>query len=367
MPPGGFAQFWKTYSIPGQRASQEKRAQEKWEEEKKELSRDEEWRKGRDEIRARYTSEPIFTQADDGDVPVQVGTRPKKLSPADSMRMVEDVAAHDFAHGKLGANGWQQAGDTVRRMKAEGMLDAHRAFVESGDIRKAADVFNSVGKRRVDVASLRAEEVEHPAFGKYLTYRGTYEDGEPFTYDPIKTSVLAGGARAFLESQKDEATAGRQRDALEIRGEEVARKAERDAAEDSRRSRELDIRERELTARRTSAPERKTALQRNVDYLVANGVAKDHTDAFSRLREALKKPEADAVVAITRDLSRSPRFMGKDGTERATTEAKRIVRESRADDAPAGYRSAEDVRSAFRSGKISRAQAVKELRGFGYE
>jgi hypothetical protein len=125
-------------------------------------------RPGRERIRTDMTTSPVYQDVDG--TQVEIGRRPKELGFKDNLKLVEEMAAHDFKYGKMPLMDYANAGDRVKQMKAEGMLDAHQAFVETGDIRKAAEKFNEVATRRSTWTRLKAKEIDGP-FGKHVVYR----------------------------------------------------------------------------------------------------------------------------------------------------------------------------------------------------
>jgi len=105
------------------------------------------------------------------------------------------------------------------------------------------------------------------------------------------------------------------------------------------------------------------------------GAAKDEAEAFTALRTTMGKPEADAILDMTKALMGRPGYLGKEGTKKAEADAREIVRSVRAS-APAAparaavpkssFKTPEDVRAAFRAGRLDRAAAIRELGAFGF-
>lgn len=226
MADSGFAGFWKTYSIPGQRASAEARLQKEHEAKEKDRARDEEWRTGRQAAISKATSEDIFSY-EDGGVPVKVGSRPRDLDTAGLMNLVEEVSAHDFKYGKMPLLDFASAKQKVKALQNEGFFDAYAKFKTTGDARAAGEEFNKTGKVKLDLDSLKAEEVTHPSFGvKYKIIRGKTADGQDFTYDPIQAAAIAGGAKGYETHLKNES------DAVHKRAEETRKDKETNAKVD---------------------------------------------------------------------------------------------------------------------------------------
>ena len=118
-----------------------------------------------------------------------------------------------------------------------------------------------------------------------------------------------------------------------------------------------------------------TALMRNVDYLVKQGIAKDPADAFGKLRTSTEKPESDAIMSVASILARDPRYRGNAGMARARQDATDMVRSIRRGESTGRGESAsrslfgspEDVRRAYKRGEIDRPAATRELLNFGFE
>ncbi len=112
-----------------------------------------------------------------------------------------------------------------------------------------------------------------------------------------------------------------------------------------------------------------TALERNVRFLIDQGIAKTPAAAFEKLRTAMSKGDEDAVLSLAGSLLRGPGFSGPKGRDKAIAEAQRMIESIRGPSAPGAstYQSAEDVRAAYRAQKIDRATALKELERFGFE
>jgi hypothetical protein len=344
------------------------REKEKYEFEKRERQRKEQYELGLKNIVDKYTTEPLLTEDAAGNI-TQVGTRQKKPDLRGALGMIEEVNAYNVAHGKFSPEGYAAALERAKKMREEGVFEAYQVLLQTGDPRRAVEQYNRVGEDRIKLDdTLRAVEVEHPLFGRYTKLVGQHESGAPAELDMFKAAAAVGGAKGFLDRAEKEARLRILRDEADTRSRESARRAEADAARDDRENRRIDILERIASRGSAAGAPKQTALQRNVEYLVANGVAKDAADAFGKLRTAMGKSEDDAILAVARDLARSPRFMGKGGPERAVEEATRMVRALRTEreSEGGGFNSAEEVRSAFRAGRIDRARAIKELGNFGF-
>jgi len=74
------------------------------------------------------------------------------------------------------------------------------------------------------------------------------------------------------------------------------------------------------------AAQKDTALQKNVDYLVNQGIAKDAKAAFALLRTTTAKPREDAILSLAMVLiSRGVGYRGEKGQAKAIEDAKRMV------------------------------------------
>lgn len=228
------------------RDEHERQQKEQYEHERQGREREQAWRAGRDQIRNELTTEPVYQDVEG--VQVEIGRRPRQMSFTDNLKLVERMSAHDFQHGKMGVLDYKNAGDAVRQMQAEGFLDAHRAFVDTGDIKAAAAKFNEVGGKKVRADTLKAREIDGP-FGKQLVYSGQFEDGEQFDYDPVRAAALAGGAKGFLAMEESKGKAGREKEKLALERTEADRKAAQDRTTAGQKDRELGIREREVAVK----------------------------------------------------------------------------------------------------------------------
>jgi hypothetical protein len=66
---------------------------------------------------------------------------------------------------------------------------------------------------------------------------------------------------------------------------------------------------------------------------------------------------------------RGPGFAGPNGADKAIAQAKRMLEQIRGAEpsATGKYKTAEDVRAAYRTKKIDRATALRELERFGFD
>jgi hypothetical protein len=246
------------------------------------------------------------------------------------------------------------------RAQQENALTALRSLLQ-GDPQGAEEAFNSTGRVKIEPGSLKQLED-----GRWqVTVAGT---GQTRTFDPRQMYRSFLSPREFLEFERRERA-------------DVATAAHRDrtAAETERhhratetiQARNADLKLEIARIRSERGPDAATALQRNLGHLVKIGVAKTEAEAFGKLRTSLGKPEEDAILDLTKNLMGRPAYYGKDGAKKAEADAREIVRSIRGGSAaPAAspFKSDQDVKAAFRAGRINRAQAERVLREqFGYQ
>ena len=144
-------------------------------------------------------------------------------------------------------------------------------------------------------------------------------------YEPKRQTSVAPGAAVAVDGKiTDVNTAG-----LEVKR----------AADFNKLDYEYGLKRDLETFKRAHGAESTTALMRNMEYLVKSGVAKDHKEAYERLRTTTEKSERDATAALAGKLMQSPRYRGSGGPQRAMEDALGMVRSVRgaeADDGGAG-------------------------------
>jgi hypothetical protein len=254
---------------------------------------------------------------------------------------------------------WLEAGSRVQREnwpKAMKLLSA-------GDAAGAEEAFNSTGRLKVVPGSTK--EIGE---GKW---QSTLEGGETKVFEPLKYMRAMLSPKEFftldMQQKKIQSDAEDRKAAREDRGYAQANTL----AERERHNRSMEGMQSEmLQFRKERGVDSETAMIKNINYLVKSGVAKDHREAFDRLRTAMEKPEDDAILSVAKTLMQSPKYFGQNGTNRAMQDAQSMVgalKKGKASGAGGSFKSADDVRTAFRAGRINRATAIKELGGFGFQ
>jgi hypothetical protein len=259
------------------------------------------------------------------------------------------------------------------RAQQENALTALRSLLQ-GDPQGAEEAFNSTGRVKIEPGSLK--QIEE---GRWqATIAGT---GETRTFDPRQMYRSFLSPREFFELER--------RERADV---STAAHRERTAAETERYHRErenifrMDAETRrrfaEARAARAAQGQPETALQRNTRHLVSIGAARDEAEAFAIMRQAGGKPEREGIAGLAKILMNRPGYMGRDGPARAMTDAAEMWRSMGGQQqpqapsppaAPAGpgapaFKSAEDVRRAYKAGQLPRDQAERVLREqFGYQ
>jgi len=183
---------------------------------------------------------------------------------------------------------------------------------------------------------------------------------------------------------------------LDLEREKGERADRRDTEQHSERlailNRQLANQEKSLARQYALDRRQSTAMTINLEYLVANGIAKDPSEAFERLRAGVTKSPESAIAKMTDTLLKSGdrRYRGQEGRALAVDDARSLIGKINAADeedfehgfesarplgarrgqgtgAQSSFSSAEEVRAAHRAGRIDRATAIRELQRFGYE
>jgi hypothetical protein len=269
------------------------------------------------------------------------------------------------------------------RAQKENAIGALRALL-AGDTQGAETAFNGAGGIKIEPGSIKALEG-----GKYqVTIAGT---GEMRTFDPREMLRSFLSPRDFFEiarrEEADKATAAhRERTAADL-----AAHRDRTASEAERHNREREdiLRmsaedRRDLAAARAARgpqPQQQTALQRNTGHLVKIGAAKDEAEAYAIMRQAGGKPEREGISSLAKILLNRPGYTGKDGATRAVQDAATLWRSMGGQQPaapaapaapatvtpPAAFKTPDDVKAAFKAGRLPRAQAESILRNqFGF-
>lgn len=296
---------------------------------------------------------------------------------------------------------------------ASGVADLAGTYMKSG-IKKAAEI--DLAKIRGEIEKDRDErlyEIKNrdrrsigsafTAAGQSVSETGVDEEGNEITKTrtPSRAEQLAAGERRALElGDIDSAKnlkamgapkltkVGQDETILNERGETVFANtagAERRKSE-MKGKHSLDVERDRLKVDReyglrlaiekfkiTNGTEKTTALMQNISFLKEQGIAEDSKSAFEMLRTSMSKPEDQAILDMSKALLRGPGYRGRDGQQRALDDAENLVTSVRRRETKAGnksrsaagaYSSAEDVRDAYRAGKIGRSEAELELLGF---
>ena len=107
-------------------------------------------------------------------------------------------------------------------LRDEGMFEAYQYFQGTGDMAGAVERFNQYGKKKIDPATLKEEQVQDPLLGRpYSRVKGKYEDGSVFVFDPVRMAEAAGGIKAFMDRRGKEGD-----QAIKTRGKQAELAAE---------------------------------------------------------------------------------------------------------------------------------------------
>jgi hypothetical protein len=151
-------------------------------------------------------------------------------------------------------------------------------------------------------------------------------------------------------------------------------------------NKQLLVQERQLEHTYKLNKNQSTALTTNVRFLVDNEIAKSPAAAFEMLRERMTKSPKETLLKMTDTLLRSEpiRYRGEAGRQKAVDDARSLIDQINGVDAAeaqsaydeetsggapkaANFGSADDVRQAYRAGRIDRNAAERELGRFGYK
>lgn len=140
-------------------------------------------------------------------------------------------------------------------------------------------------------------------------------DGKPVVEELIRLVAADGGEDVIVPRKRLEENAEKHKP---IKERELTEKVRHNKATEGIQRQLADVRAQRGT-------EAATALERNVMFLVKNGIAKDAVEGFAKLRTAMEKPEEDAILSVAGNLMKGPRYMGKDGWNRAVKDATTMV------------------------------------------
>lgn len=241
------------------------------------------------------------------------------------------------------------------RAQQEGAITAVRALLQ-GDPAGAEAAFNATGKTKIEPGSLK------PIGGGrwQATMAGT---GQTQTFDPQQMLRSFLNPKDFFELGLREKKAA---DDAAHRDRTAAEQERHNRATEANAARNAELRVELANLRKTSGEGAETAMVKNIKFMVDKKVASSEAEAFGMLRTAMEKPEDDAVLSVAKSLMGGTGYMGKDGPARAMKDASEMVRQLKSTQAqPAAptpaFKSANDVKAAFRAGRIDRAAAMKAL------
>ncbi len=196
----------------------------------------------------------------------------------------------------------------------ENGIDALRRLI-GGDVQGAEAAFNATGNVKVKPGSTR-----DLGNGRYSI---TLADGQERTIDPrqILRSYLS--PRDFFTLEVKEIEAG----SREQQRKDTAAGRDRSLTEQERHNRATEGIQRQLADFRAQrGADAETAMVKNIRFMINNGIAKDATEAYGKLRTALEKPEEDAILTVAGNMMRGPGYYGKDGWTKAVRDATKMVR-----------------------------------------
>jgi len=253
--------------------------------------------------------------------------------------------------------------DSQKNLEREGMKDVVVAALSGRDDAELEKIYNRSGQDRIDPGSVKMDRKTGFVFFT--------NNGEQKQINMTQMAELLGVVKRE-EKKQTVLPAGSQ---LAVDGKIVATNTAgvdaKSAADLSKLDYEYGLKRNLESFKAKHGEGKATALIQNMGYLVKSGVAADSKDAYSKLRTTMEKPEEDAVLSLATTLAKSPGYRGKDGLNRAIADATGMVKSVRGAAPPAQgapYKSAEDIRAAFRAGTIDRATAEAELqKGFGYK
>lgn len=250
----------------------------------------------------------------------------------------------------------------------------------AGDAQGAEAAFQASGDMKLEPGSLKPLEG-----GKWqATIAGT---GQVRTFDPLAELRMTLNPKDYFELAAREGKANAE---AANRDRTFAETKRHNEATEKTAARNADLKLDLARIRGERGHEAATALERNLARLVKIGAAKTEAEAFTMLRESGAKPEREGIAALAKVLLSRPGYFGRDGAAKAITDATGLYRSIGAQPnpqpasppapgaprtpgagpavAPAGaFKSADDVRAAFRAGRLPRDQAESILRDqFGY-
>jgi len=267
----------------------------------------------------------------------------------------------------------QRLTKTMDTLETEGMRKVTQAVLVGQSPEEIERIFNSTGTHRIRPGSV--------SVGSDGKLSAVTEDGSPYVFNAPLYARLTGmtkEAKAHVVKPGDELWLDGKKVATNTAG--LAARLQNDLV---KLDYEYDLKKKLKTYGEQNGAEKTTALVSNIGYLVRANIATTPKQAFEMLRTTMQKPDEDAVVGLAGNLIRGGSYRGKDGPARAVRDASEIIRTLRTgkfsgasapgadgtkDSTTSTFGAAEDVRAAFRAGKIDRATAKRELQqNFGLE
>lgn len=229
-------------------------------------------------------------------------------------------AGQIFLKAGMGEKGVQWLERGAQAVEERG-IEALRLLI-GGDAQGAEAAFNAGGQIKVKPGSAR--EVGN---GRWAV---TFVNGREQTIDPrqMLRSYLNPGDFFRVELKEREIGAKEQqsKESAAYR-ERVTRETERHNLQtEATAEKNADLKLELARIRSERGANAATALERNVDFLVKNKIAKGPMDAFNKLRTAMEKPEEDAILSVAGNLMKGPGYYGKNGWDKAVRDATRMVR-----------------------------------------
>lgn len=320
---------------------------------------------------------PQGPESDDQRLGFAIWRQPALLNHPAFLSKAADVMLRTPGLGEEGVK-WLMRSAQVQK---ENGIEALKRLT-AGDPAGAEEAFNETGKFRVEPGSLKQVD------GGKWQYRVAGTD-QVRSVDPAQELRLLLHPKEYFELARREAADKSTAEHRDRTAADMAEHRDRSATETERHNRaredifraDSETRRRIATARAEQGPrpQQETALQRNTRHLVSIGAVKDEAEAYAVMRQAGGKPERDGIAALAKVLMNRPGYLGRDGPARAATDAAEMWRAmggtqqqpaqpaAPGPQATPGFKSAEDVRAAFRAGKLPREQAESILQQqFGF-
>lgn len=168
---------------------------------------EEEWKKGRQALMAEYQKTGKTRQ--------------------DALNFYRAVGQHDFRYGKAQLGDLTKVDETAEKLKKEGVFDALQHYWATGDLKGTLDKFDAVGDQKIDRKTVQTRIVKDPVTGQDTPIiKGSYQDGQSFSFDPERLSHMVGGYEGYLASRKQ---------AIDAKDKDAGRKHQADTLDETRR------------------------------------------------------------------------------------------------------------------------------------